>query len=171
MKWIFAYGSLIWRPGFEWRECHRARAEGWVRGFWPGSPDHRGTPSAPGRVVTIVQNAGGFCDGVVYGIEPASMDDVLHYLDDRESGGYERADIEVILDNGERQMALTYVGYPHNPNYLGPAPDAEMVQHIRKSVGPSGANLDYLMSLHEALHRWAIEDVHVDCLVAQLKSS
>src|SRR5581483_11846825 len=65
--WIFAYGSLIFRPDFPWIERRRAFVRGWARRFWQGSPDHRGVPEAPGRVVTLVARDG-FCGGCAYRI-------------------------------------------------------------------------------------------------------
>ena len=47
--WIFGYGSLIWRPDFAFEESRIAVLMGWRRAFTQGSPDHRGTPRAPGR--------------------------------------------------------------------------------------------------------------------------
>ena len=70
MEWVFAYGSLIWRPGFEWTECQKAYLRGWTRRFWQGSPDHRGTPIAPGRVVTLVAEPSEDVYGVAFKISP-----------------------------------------------------------------------------------------------------
>ena len=52
--WIVGYGSLIWRPAFDAEEAVAARLQGWQRRFWQGSPDHRGVPDDPGRVVTVL---------------------------------------------------------------------------------------------------------------------
>ena len=53
---VFGYGSLCWRPdttlgNFESFPC---TLRGWTRLFCQKSTDHRGTPEAPGLVVTLV---------------------------------------------------------------------------------------------------------------------
>jgi cation transport regulator ChaC len=53
--WVFGYGSLVWRAGFEAAEASGGVCvRGLRRAFHQGSTDHRGTPEAPGRVVTLV---------------------------------------------------------------------------------------------------------------------
>ena len=44
--WVFGYGSLVWRPGFEFHSKHIGFIEGFARRFWQGNATHRGTPSA-----------------------------------------------------------------------------------------------------------------------------
>ena len=159
--WIFGYGSLVWRPAFSHAERRPGFVEGWARRFWQGSTDHRGVPEAPGRVVTLVEQPGARCWGVVYRVAAADALAVLRALDHRESGGFERLLLDVCSEGAEPVPALVYVAAPGNPNYLGPAPAAEIARQIRRSRGPSGPNLEYLLELRDALQRMGAHDAHV----------
>ena len=64
--WLFGYGSLIYKADFPYLERRPASIADWTRRFWQGSHDHRGTPEAPGRVVTIIPEAGAVCHGMAY---------------------------------------------------------------------------------------------------------
>ena len=104
--WIYAYGSLIFRPSFEYLERRRAFLPGWARRFWQGSPDHRGVPDAPGRVVTLVPSPGESCGGCAYRIDPASADQVLGALDAREQAGFDRLRRGLRLESCQRKGRL-----------------------------------------------------------------
>ncbi|MEM8592527.1 MAG: gamma-glutamylcyclotransferase, partial [Pseudomonadota bacterium] len=41
--WVFAYGSLMWNPGFAPAEASLARLQGYARSFCMWSIHHRGT--------------------------------------------------------------------------------------------------------------------------------
>ena len=153
--WVFGYGSLVWRPGFS----HRTQRPAWVsqfrRRFWQGSTDHRGTPGAPGRVVTLVRDARAErCWGMAYELEARDADDVLAGLDHREKGGYERVEVELhFADQGMPSSCsgLLYLATPSNPNYLGPASLEAIASQVLASSGPSGSNLEYVLRLAESL--------------------
>ena len=161
--WIFGYGSLIWRPAFPHVERRPGFIRGWARRFWQGSTDHRGVPSAPGRVVTLIRAPGDRCWGMVYCVSARARDRVLEMLDHRERGGFDRTDVQVEFRNpGERPVqALVYLATDGNSNYLGPASDSEIAHQIRHAQGPSGPNIEYAIRLAQALRDIDAIDEHV----------
>ena len=172
MRWIFGYGSLVWRPGFDAVDARVARLDGFARRFWQGSPDHRGVPEAPGRVVTLVRDPHAHTIGMAYRVSDPVWNQVVENLDVREQGGYVRTDIEVtLLHGGSGVTAVTYVGEPGNPHWLGPAPIEAMVEHIRHAVGPSGRNDDYVLRLDAWLREVGAEDAHVRELAVRLQGA
>ena len=171
--WLFAYGSLIWRPGFNYAERTRGFVQGWSRRFWQGSTDHRGLPGAPGRVVTVTQEASEACWGIAYRLDEGSREATLQALDERERGGYERHVVDFHCNDGPRSgswPALMYVAGPENPNYLGPAPLASIAEQVQRAHGPSGSNREYLLELHAMLLTLQIEDDHIQQLAALLRA-
>ncbi|KAH7123806.1 ChaC-like protein-domain-containing protein [Dendryphion nanum] len=98
--WLFGYGSLIWKPPPHYDQRVPGYIEGYVRRFWQASEDHRGTPSAPGRVVTLISRPhwDTLTDthatpaekvwGAAYHIPSSKVAEVREYLDIREINGY-----------------------------------------------------------------------------------
>lgn len=171
--WIFAYGSLISRPDFPFLERRRAFVHGWARRFWQGSPDHRGTPEAPGRVVTLVPDAASITGGVGYRIDPAHADPILTMLDEREKAGFDRRRLPLLESPGGASFAndgLVYVAREGNPHFLGALGEKAIAAHIARSHGPSGANADYARALAAALRELAIDDPHVTGVVQALEA-
>jgi len=62
--WVFAYGSLIWKPDFEAVEHRRATAQGWHRSFCLKIRRWRGSPHQAGLMLALER--GGSCQGVAY---------------------------------------------------------------------------------------------------------
>ncbi len=161
--WLFGYGSLIWRQDFNYRKSRRAYIRGWERRFWQGSHDHRGIPSAPGRVVTLVKAIDAFCYGRAFLVNA----DVFEYLDQREINGYRREEVEVHFDEG-RAIGVTYHAPEGNFAFLGDAPIDEMVAQINRCAGRSGRNADYVLELANALRCLGASDPHVFELEARI---
>ncbi|MDX1692233.1 MAG: gamma-glutamylcyclotransferase [Ketobacteraceae bacterium] len=163
--WLFGYGSLIYKADFPYLERRPARIEGWVRRFWQGSHDHRGTPEEPGRVVTLIQRQGAVCEGMAYLITPEEF----AHLDHREKNGYLRFRVPMRFQNNERAEGLMYVASDDNAAYLGEASEQEIARHIARCRGPSGTNADYVLQLAEALRSLNEVDEHVFAIEGYLK--
>lgn len=160
--WVFGYGSLIYKADFPYLQRRPANIAGWSRRFWQGSHDHRGTPAAPGRVVTIIPDAGAVCHGMAYLITPA----VFEHLDYREKNGYLRVAVDMAFDDlapgaAETAEGVVYVAREDNEAFLGEASEEEIARHIARSAGPSGPNSDYLTHLAIALRELGKHDAHV----------
>ncbi|MEM9177959.1 MAG: gamma-glutamylcyclotransferase [Myxococcota bacterium] len=186
VRWIFGYGSLVWRPAFPHHARSTAYIEGFARRFWQGSTDHRGVPENPGRVVTLLPDdavaaieasfAPSRCWGTAYAVPVDDPDGVLDGLDHRERGGYDRVELEVVLCDeegceGRRSVrGLVYVAGPENENFLGPAPIDVIAEQIAGAVGPSGENPEYVFELARSLRGMGADDAHVFALEAALAS-
>lgn len=146
--WIFAYGSLMWRPGFEAEEVVHARLVGWRRSFCIYSRFHRGSDRRPGLVLGL--DRGGMCEGIAFRVSASNARQTLRYLREREQVGsvYREALVPVTLLTGERPevMALAFLVERAHPSYAGDLPLAEQAHVIRGGIGRSGNNIDYLAS-------------------------
>lgn len=170
---MFGYGSLVWRPDFDFVDRAPATIRGFARRFWQGSPDHRGAPDAPGRVATLVPDPCALCGGMAYRVAPDVWDAVLEALDARESGGFERHDVEIgFLDRARGPVrGLVYLAAEGNPNFLGPASVSEIAAQARRCRGMSGTNLEYVLRLAESLDAIGLPDPHVEDIAALLEAS
>ncbi len=155
--WLFGYGSLIYKADFAYLERQPAHIQGWERRFWQGSHDHRGTPDAPGRVVTLVPRDGARCVGMAYRVTPDTFD----HLDVREKNGYLRFTTRMDFIDGGGAEGLVYIAGEDNAAYLGPMPEDDIARHVDASHGPSGSNRDYVLRLAEALRALGEHDAHV----------
>ena len=162
--WLFGYGSLIYKTDFAFLERQPAQLRGWDRRFWQGSHDHRGTPDAPGRVVTLVPREDAVCVGVAYRITPATFAP----LDHREKNGYLRLATALVLDDGRDVEGVVYIATADNAAYLGPAGEQAIAKQIAASHGPSGPNRDYLLQLADALRDLDADDPHVFAIEREL---
>jgi cation transport protein ChaC len=163
--WVFGYGSLIYKADFPYQRRTPASIAGWERRFWQGSHDHRGTPAAPGRVVTLIPSPTARCEGMAYYIE----EDVFEHLDHREKNGYRRVDTPMQLAEGGEVIGTVYIAREDNHAFLGPAALVDIARQVADSHGPSGANREYVLHLARSLRELNANDEHVFALAALLE--
>lgn len=160
--WVFGYGSLIFRADFPFCERRVARLTGFARRFWQPSPDHRGTPEAPGRVVTLIADPKASVLGIAYRLCEGSSEQVLEELDRRERAGYSRRELSVELVDAPAGRVRAFV-YSADYGRLGHAEpsNAEIAAIVRAARGPSGDNASYVRRLAAALRELGDTDAHV----------
>ena len=164
MNWIFGYGSIMWNPAISYSEVRKAKLSGWARRFWQLSPDHRGTPVFPGRVVTLVEKADSDCWGLAFRIEESQWDKTLEILDEREKNGYTRHFLQINLAAGSEELCVTYIARDTNVSF-SPLPSAkETALNITQATGPSGSNRDYFLRLRETLESLQVYDEEIERL-------
>lgn len=157
--WVFAYGSLMWDPGFPHETILPAWIEGYARTFCVRSRGHRGTPEQPGLVVGLTP--GGRCRGLLIRAEDRHKASVLDYLWRREmdlADGYVPRQVVAHGDDGGRVAALTFVADLAHEAYAGVLTIEETAHRIAAAHGQRGSNRDYLERTLTQLDRLGIRD-------------
>ena len=171
--WVFGYGSLIWRPGFEFVERAEARLVGAHRALCVYSFVHRGTPERPGLVLGLDQ--GGACRGMAYRVEASKRPETIAYLRAREQATMVyRESIRSVWLRGEperRIPALCYVVDRGHPQYAGRLSLDQQLHHVRQGHGRSGANRDYVLATVTALEDLGMRETELHLLAARLKGT
>lgn len=141
--WFFAYGSLMWQPGFAHREMIAARLYGYHRAFCVSSKSYRGSPTRPGLVLGL--DRGGSCVGRAIGIDAARAAEAAAYLTAREmDGGIYLCRRVAVVIGGRRVSAHALVVNRSDPLYAGKLTSEAIAARIRDCRGERGANRDYL---------------------------
>ena len=167
--WIFAYGSLMWDPGFPYCDAEPAILHGHHRSFCVYSHGHRGTPERPGLVLGL--DRGGTCKGVAYCVPAIDVPTALTYLWEREmkSRVYELRELEVQLPS-RRVAALAFVVDRRHPHYAAGLSLAETARLIRQGVGRSGTARHYFDSTLDELDRLGAIDGHLHRLAGTMRA-
>lgn len=155
--WLFAYGSLIWRPEIEVAEQQLARVRGYHRALRMQSRLYRGTPEQPGLVLALL--SGGSCQGLLYRVAAAQAEAALRQLWAREmvTGVYEPRWLRCHGAHGE-QRALAFTLSRRSSHLTGPLDEGQLLQVFRHAQGRYGSTLDYLQRTVHSLRGHGIRD-------------
>lgn len=165
--WVFAYGSLMWNPGFDFDEVRRARLPGFARRFALSTPIGRGTPDCPGLVLTLERDASSDCEGLAFRIPSALVDTESRLLWRREmiTGAYRPALLPLHTPQGTVQ-ALVLTANTAHPQHCHDLSMQDTAATIAHACGRIGSNREYLNQLVQQLDVLGIEDRYVDALHA-----
>ena len=166
--WVFGYGSLMWRPGFAFREVLPAILSGYHRSFCVYSHHYRGTPDEPGLVLGLAP--GGSCHGLAFRVAAADRLAVKAYLDERElvTYAYVPADLPVRTPHGD-VLAYTFVADPAHPQFAGELDLEEAAQIIIRARGRAGLNRDYLIETVRRLEKEGFPDDRLRALLRRVE--
>jgi cation transport protein ChaC len=166
--WVFGYGSLMWRPGFDHVERVPATLHGYHRALCVASVHHRGTPEQPGLVLGL--DRGGACRGVAFRVAPERGAETLAYLREREQVTmvYRETWHRLRLIDGRQVRGVAYTVDRNHTQYAPRLSHAELLRRVRDSVGISGANPDYVHNTHAHLKELGIRDATLAWLAENL---
>jgi glutathione-specific gamma-glutamylcyclotransferase len=166
--WVFGYGSLMWRPGFEYLERQGAFVHGWRRSLCVYSHVYRGTPERPGLVLGL--DRGGACRGVAFRVAASLREQTVDYLRRRElvTSVYMERTVRVHLADGSEATALTYVADRSHAQYAGRLERERLLALVAQGFGQSGPNGDYVLNTEAHLREIGIRDPILEWLTAQL---
>ncbi|WP_282643076.1 gamma-glutamylcyclotransferase [Xanthobacter autotrophicus] len=168
--WVFAYGSLMWNPGFAFAERCEARLTGAHRTLCVYSFHHRGTPEQPGLVLGL--DLGGSCRGIAYRVAAADWPQTHAYLTEREqiSGVYREVTrrISLLDGSGRETPAVAYLVNRAHPQYARGLTLQDQLHLVRRSHGKSGPNTDYVVATVKALEGLGIRDAALAFIVHHL---
>ncbi len=168
--WVFAYGSLMWQPGFAFSERVPAALIGAHRSLCIYSFHHRGTQDKPGLVLGL--DEGGACRGVAFRVAADKREETIAYLRAREQVTvvYVEATKRVsLLDGSGRECdALCFMADRGHPQYAGRLSLARQAALVRSAVGQAGNNIDYVLNTVRHLEEVGIHDVELAALAKRL---
>jgi len=166
--WIFGYGSLIWRPEFEFVEQRAASLEGYHRSLCLWSRINRGTPEIPGLVFGLEQS--GACQGMVFKVASDQVQQTFDSVWKREmaTGAYLPSWLTCATPMGE-VLAMAFVINRNGPAYVQEPPEDDLVNIILKAHGTYGSCLDYVTQTATALKTAGIFDARLAQLAKRLE--
>jgi cation transport protein ChaC len=179
--WIFAYGSLIWNPEFDFVEERLGTLTGWHRSFCLGWVRiYRGTPERPGIMLSL--DRGGSCRGAVFRLPPEAADDNLNRILRREMplkrDALPTRWVSVRTDEG----TVTAIAFPisrRNPAYLPGLSEETVVGALATAAGERGSMAEYLYStvrhledrgIHDR-YLWRLQDLVAERIEATLPAA
>ena len=158
--WLFAYGSLIWKPACDFVEQRIGVARGWHRAFCLGWDRwFRGCDERPGLMLSL--DHGGQCKGVAYRLPPEAVEANLARLLRREMRAKPAAHsprwVTIHTDDAPLR-AITFAINRNGGRYVRGLSIEEIADALAVAAGPVGSMAEYLHSTVHHLEELGIHD-------------
>jgi cation transport protein ChaC len=161
--WIFAYGSLIWKPACDVVEMRTGIVRGWHRSFCLGwNTRFRGSAEAPGLMLAL--DHGGSCKGVLYRLPSDSVEPNLRKLLEREMSLKPSAFPPrwVTAESEEGPLrALTFCIDRKSSRYIKGLSEEQVADVLARATGSRGSMAEYLHGTVDHLEKLGIHDHHL----------
>ena len=166
--WVFAYGSLIWKPAFEFDDRRPCLLHGWHRSFCLNLNGWRATPDQPGLMLAL--DRGGACNGVAFRMPEDDPHTRMVRLIEREGGFREMIPWVrwvTLRSGGESFRGLAfYCTPPADQQHQGEGrlirlPLEEQVHRLARAVGHAGSCAEYLFNTVSHLEELGIHDSYM----------
>lgn len=168
--WVFAYGSLMWDPGFHFEEVRRAHAPDYARRFiLKSTRGGRGSPNAPGVVAALDRGEG--CEGLAFRIARDNIEAETEILWRREriAPAYIPAFIDTVVAH-RPVTALAFVADHAAESIVADLPRVEQIHLLATGNGFRGTSLEYLARIAEQFAALGIEDEDVSALLRETEA-
>lgn len=157
--WLFAYGSLIWKPEVDHVEACQGMARGWHRSFCFRITRWRATRDRPGLMMALER--GGQCRGMLYRLPGATLEAQLGKLFRREftakppNSMPRWIKVETVR---EPVRAIAFVMNRESPAYVGRLALDEVADVLARACGHWGSGAEYLRNTVAHLEEQGIHD-------------
>jgi cation transport protein ChaC len=157
--WVFAYGSLIWKPDFDAVEWQHARARGWHRSFCLQMTRWRATDAVPGLMMALDQ--GGQCNGVAYRLSEEDRMGQIRRMIRREIGTITDSSfirwVPIETPQGPLRALVFWAG-PKGKRVLRGLPLESVAEVLARACGHMGSCAEYLYLTVKHLEEKGIRD-------------
>ncbi len=155
--WVFAYGSLMWDPGFAYVDKVPARLRNWHRAMCIWTTLARGTLAYPGLGLGLLP--GNYCDGILFKIAPENMDEALKQLWEREMWTDVYRPSWFDIDTADANAtAITFTANSQSIQFADRLSPQDTASYIAQAVGERGSCIEYLNNTIAELRHLNIEE-------------
>jgi cation transport protein ChaC len=161
--WVFAYGSLIWKPACDFVEIRTGLLRGWHRAFCLGwNTWFRGSKSNPGLMLAL--DRGGSCKGALYRLPPGQAEENIEKLCRREMSqkpsSFPPRWVTVATEHGPVR-AFTFCIDRNSGRYVSGLSETQVAEVLARAVGSRGSMVEYLFNTVSHLEQLGIHDPHL----------
>ena len=165
--WVFGYGSLMsdnWETDYHGTCEGKAILKGYYRAFNKKSTRNWGSAIKPCPTLGLERSIKGECVGLVFKFTINKREAVVTYLKDREGPSFQLVEVEVELEDGQKEIALTPINQPGSSTYIGNINFSTLVNMARNAKGENGRCFDYIHNIYLKCKELGIKDKNVQKL-------